>query len=71
MQLAGVTTPSILSPAFFGLIAAFDDVIVSLHLSGATSTLPRKTFEKCQNEQSRTIRGNAAWPMPRWRHPAL
>jgi hypothetical protein len=38
MQLTGVTTPSILSPAFFGFIASFDDVIVSLYLGGANRT---------------------------------
>jgi putative spermidine/putrescine transport system permease protein len=37
--------PSILSGAFFAFMASFDDLVISLYLSGATMTLPRKTFE--------------------------
>jgi putative spermidine/putrescine transport system permease protein len=37
--------PSILSGGFFAFMASFDDVVISLFLSGANMTLPRKTFE--------------------------
>jgi putative spermidine/putrescine transport system permease protein len=37
--------PSILSGAFFAFMASFDDLVISLYLSGTNMTLPRKTFE--------------------------
>ena len=48
-------TPSILSGALFAFIASFDDVIISLYLSGANMTLPRKTFENIQFALDPTI----------------
>jgi putative spermidine/putrescine transport system permease protein len=44
-----VTLPQIrtgiLAGTFFSFMASFDDLLISLYLSGATMTLPRKTFE--------------------------
>jgi len=47
--------PSVLSGAYFAFMASFDDVIIALFLSGATMTLPRKTFENIQFALDPTI----------------
>jgi putative spermidine/putrescine transport system permease protein len=36
---------SVLAGAFFSFMASFDDLVISLYLSGASMTLPRKTFD--------------------------